>query len=396
MQEIYPEWIRRKIEEYCNWMIGVRRQLHRYPETGDQEYKTTKYIQNLLKEMEFEIENPLPTGVIGILKPGGTGGKCVALRADIDALPIQEETALPFRSERDGYMHACGHDLHMAALLCAARILSDCRSRLSAPVKFIFQPAEETDGGAARMIAAGCLEDPEVEYVLGWHAAPEYPSGSIAVRYGYTHASSDVFDITVRGVKSHGANPEEGADAIAAAAQIVTAGQSIVSRNIAATDPCVITIGKFHAGTAGNIIADRAELTGTIRTTSSETRYRAMQRLKETAEGVAKAMGAQASVQFRPGYIAQKNDDRVMDLLMETAAECVGKEMIFQKPYPSMGVEDFAFYSAQRPSVFFFAGTGYPDRKNYGIHHGRFEADERALDTAVLLEVMMCLRLMRS
>lgn len=172
MQEIYPEWIRRKIEEYRNWMIGVRRQLHRYPETGDQEYETTKYIQNLLKEMEFEIENPLPTGVIGILKPGGTGGKCVALRADIDALPIQEETALPFRSERDGYMHACGHDLHMAALLCAARILSDCRSRLSAPVKFIFQPAEETDGGAARMIAAGCLEDPEVEYVLGWHAAP--------------------------------------------------------------------------------------------------------------------------------------------------------------------------------------------------------------------------------
>ena len=121
-----------------------------------------------------------------------------------------------------------------------------------------------------------------------------------------------------------------------------------------------------------------------------------MQRLKETAEGVAKAMGAQASVQFRPGYIAQKNDDRVMDLLMETAAECVGKEMIFQKPYPSMGVEDFAFYSAQRPSVFFFAGTGYPDRKNYGIHHGRLEADERALDTAVLLEVMMCLRLMKS
>ena len=117
MQEIYPEWIRRKIEEYRNWMIGVRRQLHRYPETGDQEYETTKYIQNLLKEMEFEIENPLPTGVIGILKPGGTGGKCVALRADIDALPIQEETALPFRSERDGYMHACGHDLHMAALL---------------------------------------------------------------------------------------------------------------------------------------------------------------------------------------------------------------------------------------------------------------------------------------
>lgn len=396
MQEICQEWVRSKIEEYRDWMIGVRRHLHRYPETGDREYETTKYIQNLLNEMGLETENLLSTGVLAILRPKGTGGKCVALRADIDALPIQEETDLPFRSERDGYMHACGHDLHMAALLCTARILSDCRSHLSAPVKFIFQPAEETEGGAARMIAEGCLKNPEVEYVLGWHVAPEYPAGSIAVRYGYTHASSDVFDITVRGVKSHGANPEEGVDAITAAAHIVTAVQSIVSRNIPAVEPCVITIGKFHGGTAGNIIADRAELTGTIRTTSSQTRREAMKRLKETAEGVAKAMGAQADVRFRPGYIAQKNDDGVMDLLMETAKECLEEEKIFEKPHPSMGVEDFAFYSAEKPSAFFFAGTGYSGRKNYGLHHGRFEADEKAMDTAVLLEVMTCLRLMES
>ena len=388
------EWVRGKIAEYREWMIGVRRHLHRYPETGDEEYETTAYIENLLKQMGIETSRPLETGVLGVLRAGGSGGRCIALRADIDALPVQEETDLPFQSEREGFMHACGHDMHMAALLCTAKILSDCRDQLTGDVKFIFQPAEETDGGADRMIKAGCLENPHAEHVLGYHVAPEYPAGTIAVKYGYTHASSDMFDITVRGVKSHGAYPDEGVDAIVAASQIVTAVQSIVSRNIVSTDPCVITIGKFHAGSAGNVIADRAELVGTMRTTTSKTRQRAMNRLTETAENVARAMGAEASVNFRPGYIAQKNDDDVMDLFIETASECIGAQNIFTKEHPSMGVEDFAFYSHERPSAFFFVGTGYPDRKNYGIHHGKFEADESALDTAVLLEVMTCLRLM--
>lgn len=390
------EWVRDKINEYREWMIEVRRHLHRYPETGDEEYETTKYIQNLLDEMGIETTRPLATGVLGVLRADGQGGKCIALRADIDALPMQEETELPFKSERDGFMHACGHDMHMAALLCTARILADCRDQLTADVKFIFQPAEETDGGADRMIKAGCLDNPRAEHVLGCHVAPEYPAGTIAVKYGYTHASSDMFDITVEGVKSHGAYPDEGVDAIIAASHIVTAIQSIVSRNIVSTDPCVITVGKFHAGSAGNIIADRAELVGTMRTTTSQTRERAMRRLKETAENTAKAMGAEASVNFRPGYIAQKNDDSVMDLFIETAEECIGSDRILTKEHPSMGVEDFAFYSRERPSAFFFVGTGYCDRKNYGIHHGKFEADESALDIAVLLEVMTCLRLMNS
>ncbi len=436
------EIVRDKIKEYREWMIEIRRHLHRRPETGDEEYETTEYIEDLLNRLGIETSRPLETGVLGLLRGGAPSGissgsqaakaaagepdglslgaagakngreqgqagfpaadaptakKCVALRADIDALPIQEEADVPFRSEREGYMHACGHDMHMAALLCTARILSDFRDQLTGDVKFIFQPAEETDGGADRMIKAGCLENPHVEHVLGYHVAPEYPSGTIAVKYGYTHASSDMFEITVHGVKSHGAYPDEGIDAIVAASQIVTAVQSIVSRNIVATDPCVITIGRFHAGTAGNVIADRAELAGTMRTTTEQTHRRAMRRLEETVKGVAAALGAQAEVRFRPGYIAQKNDDHVMDLLLETASECIGSENILTKEFPSMGVEDFAFYSRQRPSVFFFVGTGYPDRSvNYGIHHGKFEADESALDVAVLLEVMACLKLLKN
>ncbi len=390
------EEIAEKLEEYRDWMLQVRRRLHRFPETGDEEYETTEYIEGLLSEMGIETFRPLQTGVLGVLKGNGQGGKCIALRADIDALPVQEETDLPFKSERAGFMHACGHDMHMAALLCAARILSDMRASLTGTVKFFFQPAEETDGGAERMIKAGCLENPRVDHVLGYHVAPEYPAGTIAVRYGYTHASSDMFDITVRGVKSHGAYPDEGVDAIVAASQIVTAVQSIVSRNVLSTDPCVITVGKFHAGTAGNVIADRAELSGTMRTTTADTREKAMRRLREVSEGVAAAMGAEASVSYRPGYIAQRNDDAIMDAVVETARECIGEENIFNKKDPSMGVEDFAFYSRERPSAFFFVGTGFQDRVNYGIHHGKFEADESALDVAVLMEVMSCLRLMNS
>jgi amidohydrolase len=394
------ELIEKKLKEYRSWMKETRRHLHMYPEVGDCEYETTAYIDKLLNEMGIKTEHLLNTGVLGILEPpeGASGGKCIAIRADIDALPIEEGTDLPFKSKNAGVMHACGHDMHMAALLCTAKILSspEVHSKLTAPVKFIFQPAEETVGGAARMIKAGCLESPYVSHVLGYHVAPEYPAGTIAVRRGYTHASSDMFEITVHGMKSHGAYPAEGVDAIVAASQIVTAVQSIVARNVAASDSCVITIGKFHAGTAGNIICDLAELTGTMRTTSAEVREHAMKRLKEVSEGIAEAMGCNADVRFKPGYIAQHNDDAVSDVVNETAAEVIGRENIITKEFPSMGVEDFAFYSAERPSAFFFVGTGYRDRTNYGIHHEKFEADESALDVAVKIEVFTALKLMNS
>lgn len=391
------ELIDKKLKKYRDKMISARRHIHQYPEVGDEEYETTDYIENMLKELNINTKRLLDTGVLGILEPESADytGKCVAIRADIDALPICETTDLPFRSKNEGVMHACGHDMHAAAVLCAAMILSDpeVKSILKAPIKFIFQPAEETDGGAERMIKAGCLKSPDVSHVIGCHVDPELMSGTIGVKYGYTHASSDMFDITVRGVKSHGAYPDQGVDAIVAAAQIVNGVQSIVSRNIEATEPCVITIGKFHAGTAGNIICDEAKLSGTMRTASEQARQTAMKRLEKTAEGIAAAMGASADVNFRPGYIAQHNDDSVTDILIDIAKTLIGAENIIMKTKPSMGVEDFAFYSREVPSVFFFAGTGFEGRTNYGIHHEKFEADESALDVMVKLEVLTALSL---
>ncbi|MCI8284437.1 MAG: amidohydrolase [Firmicutes bacterium] len=392
------ELIEEKLKKYRDKMISARRHIHQYPEVGDKEYETANYIENLLKELDIKTERLLDTGVLGTLEPESSGysGKCVAIRADIDALPICETVDVPFCSKNEGVMHACGHDMHTAAVLCAAMILSDpeVKSILKAPVKFIFQPAEETDGGAERMINAGCLKSPEVSHVIGCHVDPELVSGTIGVKYGYTHASSDMFDITVKGVKSHGAYPDQGVDAIVAAAQIVSGVQSIVSRNIEATEPCVITIGKFNAGTAGNIICDEAKLSGTMRTTSAQSRQTAMKRLEKTAEGIAAAMGASAEVNFRPGYISQNNDDYVTDVLIDTAKTVIDEENIIMKAKPSMGVEDFAFYSREVPSVFFFAGTGFKGRTNYGIHHEKFEADESALDIMVKLEVLTALRLM--
>ena len=388
------------LENCRDWMLELRHHLHRHPELSDEEKETTAYLEKELNAMGIRTQRLLDTGLVGILDApeGLSGGKCIALRADIDALPIQEETDLEFRSVNDGVMHACGHDMHMAALMGTARILSspEFRSRLTAPVKFFLQPAEETDGGADRMIKAGCLENPGVDHVIGCHVAPENLAGQIATKHGYTHASSDMFEVKVHGVKSHGAYPSEGVDAITAAAQIVTALQTITSRNVEATEPCVITIGKLHAGTAGNIVCDLAEMAGTIRITSAATRQTVLRRVEEICTGVARAMGARAEVKFKPGYISQHNDDFTVDIVNEAAAAVVGPENVLIRDNPVMSVEDFAFYAAERPSAFFFLGTGYPDRVNFGLHHERFEADESALDVAVKTEVLSIIKLMNS
>lgn len=389
--------IRRKIEEYRDWMIANRRNMHQNPEVGDQEFETTDRIEQLLQEMGMETERPLATGVLGLLDPGRADGRVVALRADIDALPIPEETDLPFKSKKPGLMHACGHDVHTAAVLCTAKILSDpeVRPLLTAPVRFIFQPAEETDGGAARLIAAGCLEHPMVDHVLGLHVAPEFPAGTIATKYGYTHATSDMFDIVIHGEKAHGAYPHHGVDAILVAAHIITAIQGITGRSIDTMEPCVITVGSLHSGEACNVVPDYAVMNGTMRTTAPQTRETAMKRMEEVVQGVATAFGATAELIWKPGYISLHNEDTVTATLIDTAKRLLGSDHVFLKPYPSMGVEDFSFYAAERPSTFFFLGTGFPDReKNYDIHHGLFEVDERALDTAVLMETMSVLRLM--
>ena len=274
-------------------------------------------------------------------------------------------------------------------------VLSDpeIRSELKAPVKFIFQPAEETDGGALRMIEKGVLESPHVDCMTAFHCEPSLPAGSVGIRYDYTRASSDMFDIYIRGKNAHGAYPETGADAIVAASAVVSAVQSIVSRNINAFEPCVITIGVFRAGSAGNVVCEEAFLSGTMRTVSPQIRDHSMNRLKEIAEGVAASYGTTAEVVFRPGYIALWNHPETTEILQQTAIALLGEEHVKMMDQAMMSVDDFSFFADRVPSVYFFAGSGYHDRENFSLHHGLFEADESMLDTTVPLEVMAVLEM---
>lgn len=376
--------------KYRNLILEIRRHLHRYPETGNQEINTTEYLCELMSVMGLRVERPLPTGLAAVLDVPEVDGRCVGLRADIDALPIQENCDLEFCSENEGIMHACGHDIHTASLVGAAMVLADpeIRSYLKAPVKFIFQPAEETDGGAQRMIDAGILDGPRVDCMAAFHCEPSMKAGTVAVKYGYTRASSDMFDIRIFGKSAHGAYPESGADAIVAASAVVTAVQSVISRNVNAFEPCVITIGVFHAGSVGNVVCDEAFLSGTMRTISPEVRQHVKERLQQIVQSVAAAYGTTAELSFRPGYIALLNDPDVTGQLEKNAVELLGQDHVMIMDQAMMSVDDFSFFAKQVPSVYFFAGSGYEGRENYGLHHGRFEADESMLDATVPLEVL--------
>ncbi|MDD7408218.1 MAG: M20 family metallopeptidase [Anaerovoracaceae bacterium] len=382
--------IKEKYEQHRDEIIEIRRRLHENPETGDEEYDTTEYLCGLMEKLGLRVGRPLKTGLTAVLDVPDRGGYCIGLRADIDALPIKEGCDLPFKSKRDGVMHACGHDIHTASLVGAAIVLSDpeVREHLTAPVKFVFQPAEETDGGAQRMIDKGVLENPHVDRMAAFHCEPSLEAGKIALKYGYTRASSDMFDIMVRGESAHGAYPETGVDAIVAASAVVTAVQSIVSRNTNAFEPCVITIGVFHAGSAGNVVCDDAFLSGTMRTVSPEVRANSMKRLEEIAVNTAAAYGAKAEVRFRPSYMALLNDDQMTELLRDTAEKLIGKENVVIYDKAMMSVDDFSYFAKEVPSVYFFAGSGFEDRKNYSLHHGLFEADEKLFDTTVPLEAL--------
>ena len=380
-------------EETEEWAIELRRFFHRWPELGHEEFKTSNRIRQELIDLGIETESMLKTGIVGVLK-GGKPGKVIALRADMDGLEIEEQTALAFASARKGYMHACGHDVHMAVLLGTARVLSEIRAELCGSVKFIFQPAEETTGGAEGMIKKGCLENPKVDYMLGLHVKPELPAGTLGVRYGKVHASSDMFKILVQGVKGHGAHPEQGIDAILCAAQIITALQGIVSRNISPLKSAVISVGTIHGGSARNVIADHVVLEGTIRALERGNREYLKERLREVVRFVAKANMAKGEIAFKRGYSPLINDNLVVDIIKEAAICGDGVDKIIELKEATMGVDDFSAFLERVPGAFFFLGSGYKDKDNAGLHTGTFEVDERCIRTGILAETLTTLRLM--
>ncbi len=375
--------------EILPWMIEIRRDLHRHPELGLEEHRTSARVQAILDELEVEHRSGVGgTGVLGIIH-GRLDGRAVALRADLDGLPIQDAKEAPYRSRVPGKMHACGHDVHTSVLLGTAKILAGLAAQLPGTVKLLFQPAEETVGGAQLLIEAGALDDPPVAAIFGLHVEPDIDAGRIEVRYGQRNASSDCIVLTIHGRSGHGAYPADAADAIVIAAQVISALQTVVSRNVDACDAAVVSLGTIHGGAVGNVVANRVELTGTIRCLDQEIRERVLLRVQEIAQGVAAALGGRAEVEIEPSYPPLVNDNAMVDLVRDNAVRLVGEHNVLVKPKPNMGVEDFAYYLRRAPGAFFSLGVRNEAQGIvHSVHHELFDVDESCMALGVAVQVL--------
>lgn len=382
--------LRALVEAQADWMTAKRRQLHRIPESGFAEVKTQKVIMETLDELGIPYTTKR-TWVVGLIE-GALPGGVVALRADMDALPLQEPEGLDFRSEHPGMMHACGHDAHMTMVLGAAKVLAGMKDRLHGTVKLLFQPAEETDGGAEPMVKDGVMENPHVDRVYGLHVQPYLPVGTIETRAGTLNASTDTVELTIHGRASHGAYPESGADAIVCAAQVITSLQTLVSRNVSPLASAVLSLGMISGGTAGNIICDKVNLRGTLRTANSEIRAMMKKRIAEVTEGVAQAMGCTADVNITSGYAALVNDDAEAKRVMRVGTRLLGEENVVQKAAPSMGGEDFSFFCDCVPGAFFHLGCVKKENMPAPLLHSRdFRLDEECLVVGAMMHVALVL-----
>lgn len=357
-------------------LIDIRRHIHRHPELSGEEVQTTADIREWLEAADIRILN-FPDLATGVIAEIGTGESLVALRADIDALPVQEETGLPFASEIAGKMHACGHDFHTASLLGAAYLLKEQEHHLQGRVRLIFQPAEEKAKGAQQVIASGALEG--VQAIFGLHNKPDLPVGTVGIREGALMAAADGFIVEVTGVGTHAAVPEAGIDPIVVSAHIVTALQSIVSRNVGSQQGAVISVTQLNSGHVWNVIPDLAVLQGTIRTFDEQVREHVLSRFEQVVEGVGTAFGTSATVKWLAGPPPVLNDGQWTGVA-KLAAEQSQLQVV--EPAVSPASEDFSFYQKEAPGVFIFVGTSGPQE----WHHPSFDVDERALSgTATFL-----------
>lgn len=369
------------------YMLDIFYQLHRNPELSHEEFQTQKLILAELEKMGIEAKPIAETGVVGIIR-GGKPGKTVAFRADMDALPIQEETGLPYASQVPNVMHACGHEAHMAVLLGAAKMFVARKESIKGNIKLFFQPAEEKRGGAARMIAAGCMEDPHVDAAFFGHVTASVPTGTISLRPGATNAASNSFTVTFRGKGAHGAAPHKGADPIVAACQAVLALQTISSRRTNPVDSVALTVGSFQAGTASNIIPETAVIMGTLRTIHPETRERAKKDFVQIVEGIAAAMGVEAEINLRDGYAAVINDEAMTSLVQNAAEALLGEGAVNILKAPSMGAEDFGYFMQASTGCKYHLGMRNEEKGcTSPAHNGHFAVDTDALPVGAALFV---------
>lgn len=369
--------------------------LHRHPELGRAERRTAELIRSRLEELGIPYTPLADTGTVAVIQ-GGRHGRTIGFRADIDALPITEDTDLPYASRNPGVMHACGHDFHTAALLGAAELLQARRDTLPGAVKLFFQPDEEGDGGAARMIAAGCMEDPRVDAALCCHVESGIPTGTVLVKAGPICAASNPFTVTLRGRGTHGAKPHLGTDVIVAGAQIIAALQTISSRRTSPTEPVVVTVGSFHAGEAGNVLPEEAVFTGILRTMGGAARERVKEDFRSLVSGVAAGMGVEAAVTIFESYPGCRNDPEMTDLLRRAAGKILGPENVLELAEPSMGTDDFGYFSDAVPGCYYYIGVGNGDKGfTYPNHNPHFAADPEALPLAAAIEAQAAIDYLR-
>ena len=360
-----------------NKIIETRRDIHKHPELSFQEYRTSELVAKQLEDLGLNVERNIgKTGVVGILE-GINPGKTIALRADMDALPIQETGDVPYKSIHDGVMHACGHDAHTAMLLGAAEVLSKNQHNIKGTIKFIFQPAEEGYGGAQFMIDDGAIDN--VDEIYGLHVWNYQESGTVGVQSGPVMAAADIFTITIKGVGGHGATPQGTVDCVVVSSYLIQAIQTIVSRNTNPLENTVITVGQINGGYNFNIIADKIVLKGTTRAYTEDNRELIKCRLNEIIKGTETMFGAKIKLDYKDGYPPVINNAKVTDNLYNIARSIVGDNVI--SPYLSMGGEDFSYFSNKIPGCFFFLGTAPKDREPMSTpqHCSHFDIDEDAM-----------------
>ncbi len=394
--------------ELDSWMRETRRYLHMNPELSLQETNTSRLVSGHLKELGIEHKTgvggdgrslfmdrdalkaagitPGPatggTGILGTIQGRGPG-KTLLIRADMDALPIDEQNDVPYKSTKPGVMHACGHDAHTTILMGVAEMLNSRKDEFDGTVKLMFQPAEEGPGGAVAMINDKILEDPTVDAALALHVSPLWRAGQIGVSAGFSSAASDRLSIKVKGVGGHAARPHMSVDSTLVAAQVLVLLQTLVSREIDPFEQAVVTIGTSHAGSAPNVIPDSAILQGTVRTYSPDVRDHIEKRIREIAEGIGIAMRAEIQVVYLRGYPALRNDERMAAIVREAAGDVLGSDNVFDRK-PGMGGEDMAFVAERVPTCMFNLGIANPEMGfSFAPHHPRFDIDEDALSAGV-------------
>lgn len=373
-------------KDFADKIVALRRDIHREPELGFGTEKTAQKVLDALDGLPLEIQTGVAeNGIVATLKGGGEG-PTVGLRADMDALPIHEETGLDFASETDNKMHACGHDGHTSMLVGAAHALSGMRESLNGTVKFIFQPAEEGGGGGGVMVEEGVADD--IDSIFALHLWPGLPFGTAATKAGPIMAAADAFEMEVRGQGGHGAMPHLGADTIAISAQVITALQTIVAREVDPVEPAVLTVGQIEAGSAFNIIPETAHLKGTVRTLNADLRERIPQRMEELARGVAQGMRGDVDLDYTFSYPVTVNDADSARLALGVIGDLFGEDNALDLPNPSMGGEDFAFFLEKLPGAFVWLGVG---EEVSGLHTPTFAFDEEILPRGAALLTALAL-----